>query len=216
MIYAMKAALFDLDGVLVDTAKYHFLAWQRLAEKLSIPFTHDDNEALKGVSRMASLNYILALGGVTLSEQESHELAELKNRWYVELISGINESEALPGAVDYLGYLRSSGIKIALGSASRNARLILDGMGITSLFHAIVDGTVVSASKPDPEVFLEGARRLAMAPAACVVFEDSRAGLLAARRGAMYSVGIGLPGSLPEADMVVPDLKSLLPLSAVA
>jgi beta-phosphoglucomutase len=206
----MKAALFDLDGVLVDTAKYHFLAWRKLANSMGFDFTEHDNEQLKGVSRTESLVLILKLGGVTRTAEEQAALCELKNQWYVEMIGGMDPSELLPGVVDYLEALRARGVKIALGSASKNAGMILEKTGITRYFDAIVDGTKVSRSKPDPEVFLRGAQELGVAEVDCVVFEDSRAGLQASRAGGMASVGIGRAADLPEADVVVAGVACLL------
>jgi beta-phosphoglucomutase len=207
----MKAALFDLDGVIVDTAKYHYLAWKRLAGELGIEFTLADNERLKGVSRTRSLEIVLELGGVAKSPAEQAVLAERKNAWYVEMISGMDASELLPGAADYLDYLRRRGVRAALGSASKNARTILDRLRITDKFDVIVDGTVVANAKPDPEVFLRGAAALGVAPADCAVFEDAAAGIEAAKRAGMYAVGIGAVAALPGADMVVPGLSVLAP-----
>lgn len=208
--FPLKAALFDLDGVLVDTAKYHFLAWRKLANSLGFDFSEHDNEQLKGVSRTESLEIILNLGGVSKTDEEKAALCDLKNQWYVEMIGGMDPSELLPGVVPYLEALRSRGVKIALGSASKNAGMILEKTGITGYFDAIVDGTKVSRSKPDPEVFLQGARELGVAECDCVVFEDSRSGLQASRAGGMASVGIGKPLDLPEADWVVAGVADLL------
>ena len=205
-----RAALFDLDGVLVDTAKYHFLAWRRLALSLGFNFTETENEQLKGVSRRQSLEIILGLGGVSRTEAEKDQLCDQKNRWYVEMIGGMDASELLPGTVEYLEALRGQGVMVALGSASKNAGTILERTGITRYFDAVIDGTKVEKSKPDPEVFVAGARALGVAASECVVFEDSRSGLAAARAGGMASVGIGSARDLPEADVVVPGLSHLL------
>lgn len=175
-----KAALFDLDGVLVDTAKYHYLAWKALADELGFPFTLQDNERLKGVSRMESLDILLAIGGVSMTEEEKQEAARRKNDRYVAYIRHVDASELLPGAREYLLRLRAAGVKIALGSASRNAAPILKNTGILPLFDAVVDGSDVSRAKPDPEVFLLAAQRLGVPPAGCVVFEDAAAGIEAA------------------------------------
>ncbi|WP_238653256.1 beta-phosphoglucomutase [Paenibacillus piscarius] len=205
----IKACLFDLDGVLVDTARYHYIAWKELAESLGFDFTEQDNERLKGVSRAASLNILLEIGGIELDEEEKARLAEQKNSRYVEYIAKMDSSEILPGALDFLKECRAQGIKVALGSASKNAMTILDNTGLTPYFDAIIDGTHTSAAKPDPEVFLLGAQALDTAPAHCVVFEDAAAGILAASRAGMRSVGIGSPGTLGEATLVVPSLKQL-------
>ncbi|WP_342548931.1 beta-phosphoglucomutase [Paenibacillus sp. FSL P2-0089] len=205
----IKACLFDLDGVLVDTARYHYIAWRELAEELGFVFTEQDNERLKGVSRAASLNILLEIGGITLAEDEKARLAEQKNNRYVEYIAKMDSSEILPGALDFLQECRTAGIKVALGSASKNAMTILNNTGLTPYFDAIIDGTHTSAAKPDPEVFLLGAQALDTAPAHCVVFEDAAAGILAASRAGMRSVGIGSPETLGGATLVVPSLRQL-------
>lgn len=204
----IRGFLFDLDGVLVDTAQYHFLAWQRMAAELGIHFGEAENEQLKGVSRAESLNRILAWGGKTLSDAEKQHWMTLKNDWYLELVRGMPADDYLPGAHEFLRASRAAGIKVALGSASKNAPLILERLGWIPLFDALVDGNVVTASKPDPEVFLEGARRLGLKPEECVVFEDSEAGVEAARRGGMKVVGIGQG---LDADLLVTGLDRLTP-----
>ncbi|MGZ7445550.1 beta-phosphoglucomutase [Paenibacillus sp. TH7-28] len=203
---SIKACLFDLDGVLVDTAKYHYLAWKRLAAELGFAFTAQDNEKLKGVSRMASLDILLKVGGLELGDGVKQELAERKNGWYVEYISKMDASEILPGALGFLKQCREQGLKTALGSASKNAPIILRNTGLTPYFDAIIDGTRTSSAKPDPEVFLLGAEELGVPPEACVVFEDAEAGIEAARRAGMRCIGIGSPDTLGAADLVVPSL----------
>jgi beta-phosphoglucomutase len=207
----IRGFLFDLDGVLVDTAQYHFLAWQRMAAELGIHFGEAENEQLKGVSRAESLNRILAWGGKSLSDAEKQHWMTLKNDWYLELVRGMPADDYLPGAHEFLRASRAAGIKVALGSASKNAPLILERLGWIPLFDALVDGNVVTASKPDPEVFLEGARRLGLKPEECVVFEDSEAGVEAARRGGMKVVGIGHG---LDADLLVSGLDQLTPEQA--
>jgi beta-phosphoglucomutase len=204
----IRGFLFDLDGVLVDTAQYHFLAWQRMAAELGIHFGEAENEQLKGVSRAESLNRILAWGGKSLSDAEKQHWMTLKNDWYLELVQSMPADDYLPGAHEFLRASRAAGIKVALGSASKNAPLILERLGWIPLFDAMVDGNVVTASKPDPEVFLEGARRLGLKPEECVVFEDSEAGVEAARRGGMKVVGIGHG---LDADLLVSGLDQLTP-----
>ena len=199
--------IFDLDGVVVDTARLHYHAWKRLADELDIPFTGTDNERLKGVSRMQSLEIVLGLGGRTLGEREKLELAERKNRWYVELIGTITPADLLPGAAEFLELVRARGGRTALGSASRNAPAIVERLGIRRLFDAVVDGSQTSRTKPDPECFLLCARLLGLAPDRCVVFEDAEAGIEAAHRGGMRAVGIGSPGVLGAAGIVVPRLS---------
>lgn len=209
MLENMRGAIFDLDGVLVDTAKYHYLAWRRLAQELGFEFSIEDNERLKGVSRMRSLEILLEVGGVSFDEETRQQLAEEKNNWYVEYISAIDESELLAGAKEYLLQLKQQGVKIALGSASKNAPAILKQLHITELFDAIVDGNKVAKAKPDPEVFLIAAKELSLLPQDCVVFEDAEAGIAAAKAAGMRTVGIGSRENLPEADMVVPGLYEL-------
>ncbi len=211
MLSDMRAALFDLDGVIVDTAKYHFRAWKRLADELGIRFDEGDNEMLKGVGRLRCMAILLELGGLEMAPADMESHAARKNDWYVELVSAMGKDEILPGAEEYIRYLRSRGLRVALGSASRNAPLILERLGIAGLFDAVVDGTTVAKSKPDPEVFLAGAAALGVESAACTVFEDAAAGIEAARRAGMFSVGIGRREDLPEADIVVRGLYELLP-----
>lgn len=210
MLENMRGAIFDLDGVLVDTAKYHYMAWRRLARELGFEFKESDNERLKGVSRMKSLEILLEVGGLSFSSDEMLLLAEKKNNWYVEYISTIDESELLMGAKDYLVKLKNSGIKIALGSASKNAPAILKRLHITNLFDSIVDGNKVSMAKPDPEVFLIAAKELGLKPQECVVFEDAEAGIKAAKAAGMRSVGIGNRDILMEADIVVAGLYEIV------
>lgn len=205
----IKACIFDLDGVIVDTAVYHFKAWKRLADELGINFTEHDNERLKGVSRVRSLEIILELGGVTKTEAEQQELATRKNTWYVEMINRMTPAEILPGAKEFLEACRAEGIKTALGSASKNSGTILNKINMAHLFDAIVDGNHVSKAKPDPEVFLKGAEALGVAPAECVVFEDAIAGVEAAINGGMKVVGIGSPDVLDKADLVVSGLDKM-------
>lgn len=205
----IKACLFDLDGVLVDTATYHYQAWKRLANSLGFDFTEAQNEQLKGVSRVESLNKILAWGGISKSEAEKEALATQKNTWYVEMINRMTPAEVLPGTVDFLTAIQQAGYKLALGSASKNSKLILEKTQLNHFFDAIVDGNSVSKSKPDPEVFLKGASLLGFKPANCVVFEDALAGIEAAKRGGMKAIGIGEKDILGQADVVVSGLNQL-------
>lgn len=209
----IKACIFDLDGVIVDTAVYHYKAWKALANSLGIDFTEHDNEQLKGVSRTRSLEIILELGGVIKTEAEKGQLADSKNKQYVEMISRMQPGEILPGAIGFVLACRNAGIKTALGSASKNAMMILDKIGMTGLFDAIIDGNKVSKAKPDPEVFLKGAEALGVRPADCVVFEDAIAGVEAAKAGGMKAVGIGSPDVLAKADLVVTGLDKIQPPS---
>ena len=200
---ANKGFIFDLDGVIVDTAKFHFIAWKRLADQLGFKFTEEDNERLKGVSRTRSLEILLEIGGVSISEDEKLRLATLKNEWYVELIGSLTSKDILPGAADFLKEASKQSIKIALGSASKNAPFILEKLGIDQLFDARIDGTHVSNAKPDPEVFLKGAEAMGLPPKDCLVFEDAQAGIEAAKRGGMKCIGIGSNEVLKGADMIV-------------
>ncbi len=199
-----KACLFDLDGVLVDTAIYHFQAWKNLGSKFGYVLTEEQNEQLKGVSRVESLNRILAWANYSATEEQISAWLIEKNENYLELISTMNPSEILPGVVDFLGQLKKAGYKIALGSASKNAEIILAKTGLTEWFDLIVDGNMVTKSKPDPEVFLKGAMGLGVEPAACVVFEDAQAGIEAAKAGDMRAIGIGEAEMLGQADKVIP------------
>ena len=200
----IEACLFDLDGVVVDTAKYHFIAWKALAEELGFEFTLEDNERLKGVSRMQSLEFLLEIGNLRVSDREKLEMAEKKNALYVSYIEKMTPEETLPGVEKFLQELRAAGIRIALGSASKNAPMILERIQLSGMFDAIVDGNSIAEAKPNPEVFLKGAEKLGVLPENCVVFEDAIAGIEAAQNANMYSVGIGDPETLGFADMVIP------------
>ncbi|WP_295795732.1 beta-phosphoglucomutase [Mucilaginibacter sp.] len=205
----IKACIFDLDGVIVDTAVYHYKAWKRLADQLGLSFTEHDNELLKGVSRVRSLEIILELNHVTKTAEEQTELATQKNNWYVDMINQMTPAEILPGAKEFLEACRAAGIKTALGSASKNSSTILAKINMAHLFDAIVDGNHVSKAKPDPEVFLKGAEALGVSPAECVVFEDAIAGVEAAINGGMKVVGIGEPAVLNRANIVVSGLDKM-------
>ncbi|WP_395045219.1 beta-phosphoglucomutase [Flavobacterium sp.] len=194
-----KAFIFDLDGVIVDTAKYHFLAWQKLAQELGIEFTPEHNEELKGVSRVRSLDIILQLGNVTASQEDKNKWLVQKNEDYLSYLVNMDESELLPGVLPVLHYLKDKNQLIALGSASKNARPILEKTGILDLFDAIVDGNDVVNAKPDPEVFLQAAKLLNATWENSIVFEDSVAGIQAANTANMISVGIGDDKILHEA-----------------
>ena len=187
----IKGFLFDLDGVIVDTAVFHFHAWRKVAQKLGGDFTEAQNEQLKGISRIDSLKKIIEWTNAEVNDRQFQELQEQKNRWYLDLISSLGPNDALPGAIDFLQQTHSKGILIALGSASKNAPMVLDKLGITELFSAVIDGNNVLNGKPHPEVFLKGAEALGLEPSECLVFEDSIAGVQAAKQGGMASVGIG-------------------------
>lgn len=204
-----KTFIFDLDGVIVDTAKYHFLAWQRLASQLGIEFTPEHNEELKGVSRVKSLELILNLGNIKASQEEKDIWLVQKNTEYLSYINEIDESEILPGVISALNFLKENNQDIVLGSASKNARPILEKTNIIHYFDAIVDGNDVSNAKPDPEVFLQGAKKMNNNPINCIVFEDSLAGIQAANIANMISIGIGDKRVLHEAQFVFPDFTHI-------
>ena len=197
-----KGFIFDLDGVIVDTAKYHFLAWQKLAKSIGIDFSHEQNEQLKGVSRVKSLEKILAWGNKTISEDKFNALMASKNDDYLSFIAKMNHEEILPDVPKVLNYLKTQNQPISLGSASKNARQILEKVDLLNQFDAIVDGNDVSKAKPDPEVFLIAAKALNINPEDCIVFEDSVAGVQAANTANMISIGIGEENVLHEADYV--------------
>jgi len=203
------ACIFDLDGVIVDTAVYHFLAWKRLADQLGIPFTKEDNERLKGVSRMASLEIILEIGGRKLNDNRKQEYATLKNNWYIDYISKMTSNEILPGSLRFINELRDANIRVAIGSASKNTPLILKHVGILDLFDAVADGNNVRNAKPDPEVFNKAASMLGIKPENCVVFEDAIAGVQAALNAGMMCIGVGSANILTKAHFVVSGLNEM-------
>ena len=198
-----KACLFDLDGVLVDTAIYHFQAWKNLGKNFDYELTEEQNEKLKGISRVASLDRILTFAQKEASQEEKNKWLIEKNENYLELISNMNPIEILPGVLDFLQEIKAQGYLIALGSASKNAEVILRKTGLISWFDAIIDGNHVQKSKPDPEVFLKGADALGVSPENCIVFEDASAGIEAAKRAGMKAIGIGDSSILDGADQVI-------------
>ncbi len=199
----IKAVIFDLDGVIVDTAHYHYLAWKRLANELGIDLTVEHNELLKGVSRMRSLEIILQLGGISLSESEKERIANKKNGWFVEYVNEMKPEEIFPGVKEMLRGIRSKGLKVALASSSKNAPRVIQLLEIENEFDAVVDGTMIVHSKPDPEIFLLAASKLGVEPSLCVVFEDAEAGVEAALAAGMKCVGVGSPDQLGKANFVV-------------
>lgn len=200
-----KAFIFDLDGVIVDTAKYHFLAWQKIAAELGIEFTPEHNEGLKGVSRIRSLDLILELGNINASQEDKNRWLVQKNEDYLSYLVHMDFSEILPGVLPILQFLKDNKQGIALGSASKNAKPILEKTGILGYFEAIVDGNDVTNAKPDPEVFLQAAKLLNVSPENSIVFEDSVAGIQAANIANMTSVGIGEASILHEAQYIFKD-----------
>jgi beta-phosphoglucomutase len=203
----IKACIFDLDGVIVDTAKYHFKAWRRLANQLGFDFSEEDNEKLKGVSRIESLQLILEWGGKTIEEEQILVLAQQKNDWYLESIQQMNSDEILPGVHRFIKRLKKKQIKVVLGSASKNAEFILGRIGLLPLFDVIIDGNETTKSKPDPEVFLKGAEAIGALPKHCIVFEDAEKGVEAALKGGFYTVGVGNHDVLEEAHIVIPSFE---------
>lgn len=199
----IKAAIFDLDGVIVDTAHYHYLAWKKLAAGLGIDLTPEHNERLKGVSRIRSLEIILEIGNVSLPDDEKEALATRKNGWFVDLIEKMSPDEIFPGVKDLIDQMRDRGILVGLASSSKNAPRVLELLNIRDQFDTIVDGTMITHSKPDPEIFLLAASRLGLAPKDCVVFEDAEAGVEAALRAGMKCVGVGDAAQLGQANMVI-------------
>lgn len=200
-----KAFIFDLDGVIVDTAKYHFLAWQKLAEEIGVDFTPEHNEELKGVSRIRSLEIILELGNITAAQEDKNRWLHQKNVDYLAYIEKMDASEILPAVSETLALIKRNDQFIALGSASKNARPILEKVNLLHFFDAIVDGNDVINAKPDPEVFLQAAKLVGVSNENCIVFEDSQAGIKAANIAKMISVGIGEPSVLKEAQFCFPD-----------
>lgn len=199
----IRACIFDLDGVIVDTASHHFVAWRRLADELGVPFSIDDNEALKGVSRLDSLEYILHKGGLVLDPSTKVRLMERKNTHYLKLAGKTTPSDALPGVVELLDTLKAQGVKVALGSSSKNAEMILTRLNLIDRFDALVDGNHITLSKPDPEVFISGAKALGLEREHCLVFEDAQSGIDAAIAGGFPVIGIGSPEVLSKAVAVI-------------
>lgn len=204
-----KGCLFDLDGVIVDTASHHFVAWRTLADELGVAFDESDNEKLKGVSRVDSLEFILQKGNLVLDSNTKLRLMEKKNAHYLGLAAQIQPSDALPGIVALIDELKVLGVKIGLGSSSKNAEQILSKLGLLDAFDTIVDGNHLTLSKPDPEVFLMGANALGLLPEECLVLEDASAGVQAAISGGFCVLGIGRKEELGQADAVVSGLGDL-------
>lgn len=206
-----QAVIFDLDGVIVDTARYHFLAWKRLAASLGITLTEAFNEQLKGVGRMESLQKILEFGNRSLPPEKMEELAEMKNEWFKEFIRRMQPDEVFPEVPGLLRQLKRDGLYIALASSSKNARTVLQRLNLEGVFDAVTDGNDIVNSKPHPEIFLTTASRLQLAPSGCVVVEDAAAGVEAALRAGMKVVGVGNSRVLKGAHRVVRQTKEITP-----
>jgi beta-phosphoglucomutase len=204
-----KALIFDLDGVIVDTAKYHFLAWKNVAKELGFNFTKAQNETLKGVSRVKSLDILIGLSNESVSETDKERLLISKNKEYLSYAENMSKDEILDGIIEVLDYLDKKNIKYALGSASKNAPLILKKTGLYKRFSAIVDGNDVTKAKPDPEVFLIAAKKLNIEPEHCIVIEDAVAGVTAANSANMLSIGIGEQDTLHHADIILQQTNKL-------
>jgi beta-phosphoglucomutase len=207
----MKGFIFDLDGVIVDTARFHFLAWKKTADELGFALTPELNEQLKGVSRVDSLKKILEWAGKEIDQDYFDSLMTEKNEDYLTYVERMTAADILPGVEDFLRTLKEQGYPVALGSASKNAPLILEKTGLISLFDTIVDGNSVKKAKPDPEVFLVAAEQLGVSTEECVVFEDSEAGVTAANNAGMFSIGLGSPDNLGHADHVYGDFTEFTP-----
>ncbi|MDW7738813.1 MAG: beta-phosphoglucomutase [Bacillota bacterium] len=203
----IEAFIFDLDGVITDTAEYHYRAWKRLADEENLPFTREDNEKLRGVSRRASLELILK--GRSLPEEKMLELMARKNGYYRDYLESVSGKDLLPGAVDLLRELKSKGFRLALASASKNAPTVVDALGIASYFEVIADGSSVERTKPAPDLFLYAAKKLNVPPELCIVVEDAEAGIAAARQAGMATIGIGPPERVGDADFVYPSVAAI-------
>jgi len=205
----IKACIFNLDGVIVDTAKYHYIAWRRLANEMGFDFSPEQHETLRGLSRMASLERMLDWGGIYMTEAEKLHWSDVKNNWYRELIADMTPGEVLPGVLPFLEQVRKAGKRVALSSDSKNARTVLKSTAVELLFDAIVDGNEIRHSKPHPECFLLAARALGYAPAECLIFEDASTGIAAGLAGGFPVVGVGERQYLPKARTVIPGFLGL-------
>jgi beta-phosphoglucomutase len=202
----IKGFIFDLDGVLVSTEHNHFVAWQKTANLLGIEFTEAENENLKGVSRVDSLKHILNLGNAVLSNHEFEDLLDFKNDSYIESIQYLSQQNCLKGVVELLTKAKSNGIKLAVGSSSKNAKRILKLIEIEDFFDTVVDGSMVENLKPSPEVFLKAASNLGLEPSECIVFEDATSGIQAAKAGGFTAIGVGNENIKALADQYFNDL----------
>lgn len=202
----IKALIFDLDGVIVTTEHNHFVAWKKTAESLGIPFTEAENELLKGVSRVDSLKKILELGNKSISQSDFDQLLKSKNDFYVGSIQDLNQQDLLPGVLNLLLQAKEQGIKLGIGSSSKNAKFILELVKIDHLFDVVIDGNGVEFPKPHPEVFLNAAKHFGFEAAECIVFEDAASGIQAAKAGGFISIAVGNPHIAASADSYYNDL----------
>jgi len=207
----LNAIIFDLDGVITDTAEYHYLAWKDLADELNISFSRELNEQLKGISRMGSLEIILKSAGKEqeYSELAKIELAERKNQLYQSLIAKITPADILPNIKQLITDIRAKGIRLGLASVSKNAFTVMEKLKLTDLFETIVDASTIKNGKPDPEIFLTAAQLLNVDPTACIGIEDAAAGVESIKRAGMYAIGIGSPAILAQADIVYTSTSEL-------
>ena len=205
----IEAVIFDLDGVIVDTAQYHFDAWKELAAEWNYTLTLEDNEKLKGISRMESVERISRWAGIQVTQEKLNDVAKRKNELYLNLCTNLSFNNVLAGISELIDALKEHRIKVALGSASRNARFVLDRLELSETFDVIVDGTNVSKSKPNPEVFLTAAQQLGVPPQNCLVIEDAPAGIEAALSAGMQVVGLGDSKELKRAHLVKATAKNL-------
>lgn len=207
----LQAFIFDLDGVITDTAEYHYLAWKTLGEELGIPFTREFNEELKGVSRMDSLEKILVLGNrqADFTQDEKVALATKKNEHYVRLIENISPNDILPGIKNLLSEIKEKGYKLGLASVSKNAFTVMESLGLKEEFDVIVDAATIANGKPDPEIFLTAARLLNVDPHQCIGIEDAAAGVDSIKGAGMFAVGVGSEDSLAKADLIYSSTKEL-------
>lgn len=201
----LKAVVFDLDGVITDSAGYHFEAWSKIAEKLGISFDLEYNEKLKGVSRIESLNLILdnGPGRDSMSEEKKTQIATEKNEIYKELIKNITPSDLLPGILNCLIGCKEEGLKVALASVSKNAPFIIERLGVGGYFDYIADANKIARSKPFPDIFLDCVGALGFKPDECIGVEDAQAGIEAIKAAGMKAVGVGSPESMKEADVIL-------------
>ena len=211
-----QGVIFDLDGVICTTDEFHYLAWKALADKEGIPFDRETNNLLRGVSRMASLEIILRKASRSYADEEKTALAAYKNDLYRDYLKQITPSDLDPDVLRTLQTLKDKGVRIAIGSSSKNTKTILRNLGIIEQFDAIADGNDIQRSKPDPEVFLVAANKLGLEPASCVVVEDAFAGIEAAKRGGFAAAAIGDAVKDPEADYVLSVLSDILPVALSA
>ena len=204
----IRGFIFNLDGVIVDTAKYHYVAWRRLANQLGFDFSAEQHEELRGLSRMASLERILEWGDIYMTEAEKLHWSDVKNNWYVELISNLKPGDVLPGVLYFMRQVREAGMKVALASASKSARQVLRSTMLETYFDAIIDGNSTRKAIPDPECFILAAQAIGLHPPECVVFEDAALGVAAALAGGFHVVGIGKPEYLSKAHLVIPGFEN--------